>query len=385
MLAFLGVTQQRLGVTTQTSPAGELQATAVRAGPPLVLHLLRTDGLGSSCLAAVAFGIAARRAHGQPSRSWRVGAAGRRWRRTSRVKRRQAVQRVVDIPTDVEGYCVKPISIDVPQPLLDSGRHALFALVCSDEEDYEDCEIVWELPPGSGMQQAISNLRDSFGVMGIWPAAWIAAEQVLALCTARKEAVAAGTADASRPLRILEIGCGLGLPSLLALAEGAEVVATDLEKLPLDLLEAAAEAQDLPGKLETFELDVLDAMGMRSAAAGGLVRPPSFPKWLESGRFDAIVCSDCLYKVDVAAAIGRLVGKLLQAVPRPVAIVTDANRQGRQRFLEELAASLPPHSTATAAIAFEPTVVPSWAADSARDPFDGTETSEAGLLKVSLR
>ncbi|OLP98735.1 hypothetical protein AK812_SmicGene18775 [Symbiodinium microadriaticum] len=50
-----------------------------------------------------------------------------------------------------------------------------------------------------------------------------------------------------------EIGCGSGLPSLCALALGAEVVATDLEELPLQLLQAAADAQELPGSLEVMQ------------------------------------------------------------------------------------------------------------------------------------
>ncbi|OLP98738.1 hypothetical protein AK812_SmicGene18778 [Symbiodinium microadriaticum] len=47
-------------------------------------------------------------------------------------------------------------------------------------------------------------------------------------------------------------------------------------------------------------------------------------------RFDIIVCSDCLYKHDVARAIAVLIGRALLAYPTTMVVVTDANRRGRQ-------------------------------------------------------
>eukprot|EP00439_Symbiodinium_sp_Y106_P058813 s95_g8.t1 len=136
-------------------------------------------------------------------------------------------------------------------------------------------------------------LGDSFGVLGVWPAAWTAAQRVMRICNRQGSR---GT------LRMLEIGCGSGLPSLCALALGAEVVATDLEELPLQLLQAAADAQELPGSLEVMQMDVLKAADSNPRNS---VTCPS-----DVERFDIIVCSDCLYKHDVARAIAVLIGRV---------------------------------------------------------------------------
>jgi len=226
--------------------------------------------------------------------------------------------------------------------------------------------VMWQPQVFSAVQMAISHLRDSFGVLGVWPAAWTAAQRVMRICNRQGSR---GT------LRMLEIGCGSGLPSLCALALGAEVVATDLEELPLQLLQAAADAQELPGSLEVMQMDVLKAADSNPRNS---VTCPS-----DVERFDIIVCSDCLYKHDVARAIAVLIGRALLAYPTTMVVVTDANRRGRQDFLDELDASLglslgnasPPH--------FEAVPVPRWAADNATDPFDGTTAEEVGLLKLS--
>ncbi|CAE7328947.1 Mettl21e [Symbiodinium sp. CCMP2592] len=245
--------------------------------------------------------------------------------------------------------------------------HRISALVVSDAED-EECmdAVMWQPQVFSAVQMAISHLRDSFGVLGVWPAAWTAAQRVMRICNRQGSR---GT------IRMLEIGCGSGLPSLCALALGAEVVATDLEELPLQLLQAAADAQELPGSLEVKQMDVLKAA---DSNARNSVTCPS-----DVERFDIIVCSDCLYKHDVARAIAVLIGRALLAYPTTMVVVTDANRRGRQDFLDELDASLglslgnasPPH--------FEAVPIPRWAADDATDPFDGTTAEEVGLLKLS--
>lgn len=54
-------------------------------------------------------------------------------------------------------------------------------------------------------------------------------------------------------LRIVELGCGLGVPSLAAARAGASVLATDMDDEALILLERNAEANDLA--LETARVD----------------------------------------------------------------------------------------------------------------------------------
>ena len=53
--------------------------------------------------------------------------------------------------------------------------------------------------------------------------------------------------------RVVELGCGLGLPSLAAARAGASVLATDIDPEALRLLERNAQANDL--ELETAVVD----------------------------------------------------------------------------------------------------------------------------------
>jgi len=55
------------------------------------------------------------------------------------------------------------------------------------------------------------------------------------------------------PLDILEIGAGLGVPSLFASAFGHRVVTTDREELPLKLLKRSAEEQGIELRVETLD------------------------------------------------------------------------------------------------------------------------------------
>ncbi|MCX8041542.1 MAG: protein N-lysine methyltransferase family protein [Thermodesulfobacteriaceae bacterium] len=55
------------------------------------------------------------------------------------------------------------------------------------------------------------------------------------------------------PKKILELGAGLGVPSLVASSFGHEVIASDYELLPLKLIELSAKANTL--KVKTMVLD----------------------------------------------------------------------------------------------------------------------------------
>ncbi|CAK9047263.1 unnamed protein product, partial [Durusdinium trenchii] len=232
-----------------------------------------------------------------------------------------------------------------------------------DEEAMD--RVMWTPVVGSSAQQAISALRDAFGVLGVWPAAWLAAQRVR---------MTRGRGGPGRPLRMLELGCGSGLPSLCALALGVEVVATDLEELPLLLLKAAYDAQELPGHLEVQQLDVLAAISTSRSSS-------TCPSDVQ--RFDVIVCSDCLYKSAVARAIGLLIGRALLSYPMTRIVVTDANRQGRNDFLDELDSVLGLSLAGAKPPYFQAMPVPTWAAADETDPFDGSMPQEVGLLRLS--
>jgi predicted nicotinamide N-methyase len=98
------------------------------------------------------------------------------------------------------------------------------------------------------------------------------------------ERLAAWTA--AQPLagrRVLELGCGLGLPSLVAALGGAQVLATDVEPAALECV--AASAARLGVAVETAPADYRD--------------PPA-------GCFDLVLAADVLYEPDCAAALAAL-------------------------------------------------------------------------------
>ncbi len=76
------------------------------------------------------------------------------------------------------------------------------------------------------------------------------------------------------PKRILELGAGLGVPSLVAAKIGHKVVATDYEKLPLEFIELSAKENNL-----SVETRILDW------------RNPDL-----SGKFDLIIGSEVVFR-----------------------------------------------------------------------------------------
>jgi predicted nicotinamide N-methyase len=114
-----------------------------------------------------------------------------------------------------------------------------------------------------------------------------------------------------RGVRAVELGCGLGAPSLAAARAGADVLATD----------EAPEALELVG---------------RSAAANGLSVRTAVVDWtspgelLERAPFDLVLAADVLYE---RAAVAQL----LSLLPRlaPSAWLADPGRPAADAFMEQ--------------------------------------------------
>jgi predicted nicotinamide N-methyase len=135
-------------------------------------------------------------------------------------------------------------------------------------------------------------------------------------------------AMAARPLpageRILEIGCGLALASLVCHRRGAEVTASDIHPLAGAFL------------LENLRLNGLAPMrychgdwsGDAVVAAGGAPRV--------QGRFDLIMGSDVLYERDDGGALAAFIDK--HALPRCEVLIVDPNRGNRSAFGRRMAA-----------------------------------------------
>jgi predicted nicotinamide N-methyase len=115
----------------------------------------------------------------------------------------------------------------------------------------------------------------------------------------------------ARDLRVVELGCGLAVPSLVAARTGADVLATD----------ACAEAL---------------ALALRNAHANDVAIETATVDWAQPeelvgrGPFDLALAADVLYE-------RASVAPLLSLLPRlaPEALLADPGRPATGAFLEE--------------------------------------------------
>lgn len=124
----------------------------------------------------------------------------------------------------------------------------------------------------------------------IWPSGIVLADTIAQM-------------DSLEGKRVLELGCGLGFPSMVAAARGAQVVASDYIPEALDLLQTNARLNDI--QLETAQFDWLHPVDI--------------------GRFDLVIAADVLYdkwQVDVLLTVISLTldagGQALVADPERI-------------------------------------------------------------------
>jgi predicted nicotinamide N-methyase len=112
-------------------------------------------------------------------------------------------------------------------------------------------------------------------------------------------------------LRVVELGCGLGVPSLAASRQGAAVLATDADPEALELLERNAARNGLE----------VDTARVNWASPAELVTRSSF---------DLVLAADVLYQ---RAAVAQL----LSLLPRlaPWILLADPGRPAADAFLAE--------------------------------------------------
>ena len=121
-----------------------------------------------------------------------------------------------------------------------------------------------------------------------------------------------------RGLSVVELGCGLGVPSLAAARAGASVLATDSAPEALELVARSARANAL--RVETALVDW--------AEPGDLVR---------RAPFDIVVAADVLYEARNGEALLPLLPRLLAR--RGEVWLADPGRPAAQRFLAAAAAA----------------------------------------------
>jgi predicted nicotinamide N-methyase len=112
--------------------------------------------------------------------------------------------------------------------------------------------------------------------------------------------------------RVVELGCGLGVPSLAAARAGANVLATDIDPDALRLLERNAQANDL--ELETAVIDWANPEPL-------IARAP----------FDLVVAADLLYEDTAVDHLRSLMPKLAKQ-----ALLADPGRPAGDALLDRL-------------------------------------------------
>ena len=121
----------------------------------------------------------------------------------------------------------------------------------------------------------------------------------------------------ARGLKLIEMGCGLGLVSLAARLAGFDVLATDYYKPALEFAKHNVHSNG-GGDLRTLHWNWRD----------------DFPL---NERFDVVVASDILYEKEYGVLVARLLLALLQ--PHGTAIIADPGRIASADFLARVRAT----------------------------------------------
>jgi predicted nicotinamide N-methyase len=143
----------------------------------------------------------------------------------------------------------------------------------------------------------------------LWPAARMLAKAIL------RETWLPG-------LRALEVGCGLGLPGIAAMAMGLHVTFSDYDSTALRFAADNARANGLHS-FDTLQMDWR--------------YPP------ENGQFPVILASDLIYEMRNVAPLVALIKKLLE--PGGVCLLTDQDRVPSHVLRDTLTAEGLPFTT----------------------------------------
>jgi predicted nicotinamide N-methyase len=129
--------------------------------------------------------------------------------------------------------------------------------------------------------------------------------------------------------RILEVGCGLGLASLVGHRRGADLTATDIHPLAGEFLAENLRLNHLPPMdYRHSEWDQTQDMAMPLAPPGQAARLRL------QGRFDLIIGSDLLYDRDHSLALAGFVGRHAKA--KSGIWIVDPDRSNRSPFKRSL-------------------------------------------------
>jgi len=137
--------------------------------------------------------------------------------------------------------------------------------------------------------------------------------------------VAAHPVSASE--RILEIGCGLGLASLVGHRRGADITASDCHPLAASFLHENERLNDMSA--------VPYRHGMWSEGLMSGVTQERQPHPVVAGRFDLIIGSDVLYERDDSGSLPWFISQ--HAAPGAQVWIVDPDRSNRAAFNRQMA------------------------------------------------
>lgn len=181
----------------------------------------------------------------------------------------------------MQGYQVRNLDVEV-------GAFKGQIQALSDHMQFAD-------PTGSAAEAGICSA--SWSMFGqLWPASHVLAKTVKTIEIEGR--------------RVIELGCGLGLPSLVLQYRGADITASDHHPLSESFLNHNAQLNNLP------PIPYMDL-------PWGVVGP-------EIERFDLIVGSDILYEPNHAELLAGLIGRI--AKPTSQVLITCPGRGHRNNF-----------------------------------------------------
>ena len=194
---------------------------------------------------------------------------------------------------------------------IDLQPHLTNSFVAYERDNLEDDEL---LERALGVEHTSQNTRETFhDTIGLhaWPSGFVAAKRMLDMLPD----------DERNEYKVLELGCGTGIPSLAAFNAGANVICTDLDVHIIS--QSFREQRFVNGNtFECMKLDLLDK--------------DECEKLIQDTAPNLIIAADCLYDATLAKAVGEIMGK---AVDRHGchALVADPGRlkgEGRELFLD---------------------------------------------------